>query len=111
MVVQLYKQYNRLMLHIAHGILSDVSLAEDAVSESLIKMIRHQKKFTYMECHQIKTYIVNIVRTTACDMNRQRSKNNHDPEEVLEDIADNNARIFRAKTKIKEIIGERGNES
>jgi len=166
MVAQLYEQYNRLMLHIAHGILADVSLAEDAVSESLVKMMRHQEKFQQMECHQIKAYIVNIVRTTAYDMNKQHSKNTHEPKELLEDIADNNAdllhdltakegyasilnailslpdklrdaayfflvhgmtheevaracdisvnaskkRIFRAKARIKEIIGGRGGE-
>lgn len=59
-VEQLFDKYHHLMLHIANQLLNDPTLAEDAVSESLIKIIRHRDKLRDVSSHQTKSYIVNL---------------------------------------------------
>ena len=45
LVESLYDKYRRLMLYVANQMLGDYAMAEDAVSESLIKMIRHRENY------------------------------------------------------------------
>lgn len=89
LVEQLYDKYQRLMLYIANQLLGDFALAEDAVSESLIKIIRHREKLRDVSSHQIRPYIVNIVRTTSLNLIKQRASCSHVLEDILEEVPDN----------------------
>ena len=93
LVEQLFDNYHRLMLYIANQILNDHALAEDSVSESFIKIIRHRDKLRDVSSHQTKAYIVNIVRTTSLNLIKQRAIRSHEPEEFLDDVADENINI------------------
>jgi len=93
-VEQLYIKYQRLMLYVANSILLDPALAEDAASESLIKIIRHRGKFRDVSSHQTKAYIVNIVRTTSFDILKKRTGCKCESVDALEDVPDDNINIL-----------------
>ncbi|MCL2373043.1 MAG: sigma-70 family RNA polymerase sigma factor [Defluviitaleaceae bacterium] len=89
-IEKIYQEYSRLMLHIAKAQISDHALAEDAVSESFIKIIKHMEKFEDISSNQTKGYIVKIVRTTSIDLLRkaQKYKGEAVPDEVIETLPD-----------------------
>ncbi|MCL2224180.1 MAG: sigma-70 family RNA polymerase sigma factor [Defluviitaleaceae bacterium] len=86
----LYKKYRGLMFHIAIKIVKDKTLAEDVLSDSVIKLIRHRKKIFEMNCYQQQLYIVNIIKTTSWDMLKKMKYNTaDDTEDILSAIPDN----------------------
>jgi RNA polymerase sigma-70 factor (ECF subfamily) len=78
----LYEQYRRYMFRIAMQILGNAQDAEDAVHEAFIKIIKNLDKISDPKCPQTKHFIVIIVRRTAIDMMRQKSR---EPETVTID--------------------------
>lgn len=97
-VEQLYNTYKKTMLGVAYKILKDTSLAEDAVSECFIKIIRHRKKLTDVLCHQTRAYIVTIVRTTSYDLQQQKNRHSHDSDDALAELPDNNENVLAKLT-------------
>ncbi len=69
-VEELYRTYGSTMLYIAQGILKDRYRAEDAVSQSFIKLIDNLQKITFSDCNKTKGLLVIIVRNTCLDMLR-----------------------------------------
>lgn len=51
---KLYTQYRRLMQYVAHDILKDDYLAEDAVHTAFIKIIANLNKIGDISCHKTK---------------------------------------------------------
>jgi len=94
LVEQLYKQYNSTMLGVAHKILKDMTLAEDAVSESFVKIIRHRKKLTNVLCHETRVYIVSIIRSTSYDILKKRNRHIHVSDDELADMPDETQNIL-----------------
>ena len=70
----IYKEYIGLMIHIARGMVGDHALAEDMVSEAIIKIIRNIEKINSLSCYQQKHYIVCIVKNTCIDHFRKVNK-------------------------------------
>ena len=108
---ELYDKYRKLMFHIAMQNVGNKSIAEDMVSEALIKMLRHIKKISEYDCHQQKHYIVLIVRNTCYDYFKKANKQKTEPFEVLEldmknDNNDNNPLQNLVSTESYEIIVE-----
>ena len=62
---RLYYQYKRLMYWIANHILGDNHLAEDAVHEAFLKIIKNFHKIGEIHCPRTKNFVVIIVRNTA----------------------------------------------
>ena len=60
------------MLAVAQGIVRDRALAEDVVHDSLIKIARYARK--YKKGTSALAWIMTIVRNTALDIARRRSK-------------------------------------
>lgn|GEM_PF-384089 len=110
LVEQLFDEYHLLMLYVANQLLDDHTLAEDAVSESLIKIIRHRDKLRDVSSHQTKGYIVKVVRSTSINFIKQRVLQSHEPEHLLENVPVERSNIIddlvmqeRADTIIKVI--------
>lgn len=80
---KIYDEYYGLMLHVADNILKDHALAEDAASESLVKINRNIHVLDNLACYQKRAYIVNIVRNTSLDFLRKQSK-----DKILADVSD-----------------------
>jgi len=68
----LFNEYRSLMLFIANGVLNDYALAEDAVSESFIRIIRNLHKVDEIFCHKTRSLVVTIVKNVAIDMYNKR---------------------------------------
>jgi RNA polymerase sigma-70 factor (ECF subfamily) len=73
-IEEICKKYLRTMMCAAFNILKDHALAEDAVSESFVKIIKSLNKIKSLECHPKVRYIVIIVENTAKDIMRKRLK-------------------------------------
>jgi|LSQX01.3.fsa_nt_gb RNA polymerase sigma-70 factor (ECF subfamily) len=66
-LTQIYGLYYGTMLYTAKRILSDHALAEDAVSNALLVIIKNLHKIKDVSCHKTRKYIVIIVE--SCSIN------------------------------------------
>ena len=73
-IVTIYEEYRSLMLYTANKVLSDYALAEDAVSESIEKLIRNMHKVGEVSCYKTRAFIVIIVRNTALNILKKNSR-------------------------------------
>lgn len=71
---ELHDEYSTLMYRKAYGILRDCNLAEDAVQESFMRIIKNFDKFSKKKCPQTRNKFVNIVRFVSIDIYRKRKK-------------------------------------
>ncbi len=76
------------MYHIAYGILRDRYLAEDAVHDAFLKIIKYIPSISEVNCHKTRTLIVIIIKSTAIDIYRGRSRQCFLDEEALADEID-----------------------
>lgn len=60
-----YKEYKKLLHYIAHTILKDNHLAEDAVQDAFFALARNMEKFQSQSCNEIRNYLIIIVRNAA----------------------------------------------
>jgi len=100
----LYKKYRGLMLHIAMQVVKDKELAEDILSDAIIKIIRHRKKIFKLNCYQAQLYIVNIIKTTSLDLIKKLKNNStpEDAEDILTALPDNDI------TVLDEVVAKEG---
>lgn len=71
-LLKLYAEYASLMKAVAKKILTDDALAEDAVSDSIEKLIKNIDKVEEIQCNKTRSFIVTIVRNSAYDIQRKR---------------------------------------
>jgi RNA polymerase sigma-70 factor (ECF subfamily) len=81
---ELYTKHFNTMLRTAIHILGDITLAEDVVSESIIKMLPHAEKINSLKCHQQAAYLVTIVRNTCNDYFKTEKKQKLNPIDIYE---------------------------
>lgn len=82
---EVFRRYSRIMLYVAKGILKDLCLAEDAVSEAFVRIINNLDKIDLDDCYKAKGFVVVIVRNTALNMLKRRQREKTVP---LEDYID-----------------------
>lgn len=70
----LHDIYSQTMYKKAYSILKDATLAEDAVQESFIHILKNFDKVIKEKCPQTRKYFVNIVRNVSIDIYRKRKK-------------------------------------
>lgn len=73
---QIYITYKQTMFYVAHKILKDEFLAEDAVHRAFVKIIQNLDKIGEIECPKTKGFVVIIVERCAIDLYRSRKKEN-----------------------------------
>jgi len=71
---QLYEANRHRMFGVALGVLRDEYLAEDAVNQAFLKLIRRFNKCEDYSRDQMRNYLVIIVRNAAIDMYNDRRK-------------------------------------
>lgn len=69
---ELYWSYRQAMFGVAVAVLRDHHLAEDAVSESFVKIASHMPKVASLDQQERKDYIIILTRNSAVDLYRQR---------------------------------------
>jgi len=86
---ELYVQYRHTMLGVAFNYLKEPHLAEDAVHDAFLRILKNLDKIRAFECNKIRTYFVLIVKNIAIDMLRRQKHLEPDAieefSEVLED--------------------------
>jgi len=87
--VNIYKKYYSTMLYTANSILLDMGTAEDAISESMIKIIKNLDKISDISSYKTRAYIVIIVRNTAINLLRKQKATPEDPVDTIDDIPKN----------------------
>jgi len=70
---ELYYQYERLLYFIAKQRLGDVHLAEDAVNETFIRVIRHFDGIDEIDSPRTKRYLVVILKNVCSISTPSRS--------------------------------------
>lgn len=92
-LTKIYEKYYGTMLSVAKGIISDNALAEDAVSNSIMTIIKNLHKINDVSSHKTRSYIVIIVRSRAINLLNKQKRH---PEESLDDfeLPDNNVSIL-----------------
>ncbi len=74
LVQRIYDQYGGTMYRVALHILRSHALAEDAVHNSFLKMIKHLQDIRNISCKEIEPYVVIIVKRTALDMLKREKR-------------------------------------
>lgn len=85
-VADIYKLYSGTMLYIANGILNDIHLAEDAVSEAFMKIIDNLEKINTVDCYQTRGFVVIIVRNVSLDLLRRQNRSKLVPFDITRAI-------------------------
>ena len=73
------------MYKVAIRILNDEHLAQDAVQEAFIRIVKNLDKINEVNCNRTRAFIVIIIRNASIDIYRSRKKQSSFP---LEDLAD-----------------------
>ena len=74
------------MKHIAFEVLKDDALAEDAVQDAFVKIIKHLDDLGEIKCHKTKSFIVIIVRNSAIDILRKEKRQMYINLESMQDF-------------------------
>lgn len=85
-LLKLADKYEKLLIHIATGILGSRSRdIEECVNDTYLKIWKHMEQYD-MEKASLKTYLKVIVRNTA--INKLRDLSRHEEREFSEDVSD-----------------------
>lgn len=84
----IYKKYGRLMKYVAYNILRDDSLAEDAVHNAFLKLIKYLDRIDDIDCHKTKSFVVIVTESVSKDMYVKRKR------EATVNIEDNEEEII-----------------
>ena len=71
--ITLYETYRGLMFYVANQILQNEQDAEDAVHDAFLSVAEHIKKFSRLERHKPKAFLVTIVENKAIDLYRKKT--------------------------------------
>lgn len=81
---RLYEKYSPLLKHVALQILQDEHLAEDAVHNAFLKIIKNFYEIGDISCHKTRHFLVIVTEHVAIDMLR---KDRHAPYADYEKVA------------------------
>lgn len=82
----LYGTYRKLMHWVANNILHDESLAEDAVHEAFLRIIKNFHKMNEILCAETRGFVVVVVRNVALNM-WEKKRPEKEFYEITEDIS------------------------
>ncbi len=71
---QLYQRYTKLMKYVAYQKLGDEQLAEDAVHDAFLNIIKSFLKISDVSCHKTRRLIVIITENAAIDILRKKNR-------------------------------------
>ena len=92
-LTKIYEKYYGTMMSVAQSIISDRALAEDAVSDSIMTIIKNLHKITDISCHKTRAYIVIIVRSRVINLLNKQKRHTEEPIEDLE-LPDGNISVL-----------------
>lgn len=99
MFVVIYEKYRYLMMKVAHGVLKDNFLAEDAVHEAFIKIAHNMQNIHDVESVETKRYLIIVAKNAAIDIYRSRKKQMKE-EMFIDELGEDAGPITYLKTDI-----------
>lgn len=102
----LYEKYRKLMFFVANDILKDVNLAEDAVQEAFLRIVKNFDKIGDVSCSRTKAFVVIITRNIALTMVSKANAMNELNERmtsVSSDLSDNTFENVSYRVLVKSI--------
>ncbi|MDE6567243.1 MAG: sigma-70 family RNA polymerase sigma factor, partial [Lachnospiraceae bacterium] len=69
-----YRLYEQKMYQIAYGILRDSQLAEDAVQDAFLKLMRHNIYFEDARSDDSKRYMITVIKHAAIDIYHKKQR-------------------------------------
>ncbi len=98
---KMYNEYERLLFYVARKRLGDNHLAEDAVNEAFIRIIKNFDKIEKIICPRTKKYVVVIVRNVCADIYAKRHRiDEFFAGDEIEYISDSNERNMRSSQQM-----------
>ena len=89
LVTKLYTVYDKMMYYIAFGILKNKQDAEDAVSDTFVRIIRlYFDKVADPESDKTKAFMIVAVKSTAKNLYRKRQRDAHANLDDLYDVGE-----------------------
>ena len=67
-----YELYEQKMFRVALSVLHDETLAEDAVQEAFLQLIRHKVHFAKADSDDCKRYIITVIRNASINIYNKR---------------------------------------
>lgn len=86
---QIYEKYAHFMYYVSLKYLGDVHLAQDCTQQSLIRLIKYLDRLENMNAKQTKSYIYQVVASTALNMKKAEQRYIPESDERLIYMADN----------------------
>ena len=83
-----YQQYHALMYGMALRVTRDRTLAEDAVSDALVSLIKKISVLRSLECNKLRSYVVITVRHAAISLLKARRREPAAGDEALINLED-----------------------
>lgn len=71
---ELYKEYKSTMYNFAMAILKDSYMAEDAVHNAFLKVIKNLDKINKVKCNETRNFLAILVRNSSIDIYNQNKK-------------------------------------
>lgn len=84
----LYRLYEQPMYYEAYGILRDEYLAEDAVHEAFLRLIRNREKIVEPDSPAVRRYVYKTLKSAALDLYRKQKKQCENCVELDEALVD-----------------------
>jgi RNA polymerase sigma-70 factor (ECF subfamily) len=82
-IADIYEKYRYKCLHIALNIVKNQEMAEDAVEDAFIEVIKQKNKILSMECSDLVPYLVTIVKSRAINIIKKTNRISDTPIEDL----------------------------
>ena len=87
-VTEIFNKHYKIMAYVAYQVLKDYHLAQDAISEAFIKIIKHLDKIPDTSHNDTRRYIMIVTRNAARTILAKRNSRNENYDEDLEFILD-----------------------
>ncbi|MBQ6788973.1 MAG: sigma-70 family RNA polymerase sigma factor [Clostridia bacterium] len=85
----LFGLYEQEMYRVCFAILGDPYTAEDAVSESFLKLLKNRDRIVDPRADSCRRYVIKTAKNTAIDMYRKKARER----EILEDLPENQVSV------------------
>lgn len=92
-----YRLYENKMYYVAYGILHDEGLAEDAVQDAFLRLMKREVHFTSAESDDCKRYIITVIRNASINIYNKKKR-----ESEFLYLIDNDERIESSAEMIPE---------
>ena len=93
----LYEKYKYLMMKVAMDVLQDSYMAEDAVHNAFVKLVKNMDKIGEVDSTATKRYIITVTKNASIDLYRKRKKQSAS-ELYMDELAESAAAVSYPET-------------